>query len=112
MPLWQRLLITLAVMLLASYLVGLLWHWIFTADIPSYLSGAVGGLTAVPTWEFLRQDPSQALTCHGAIAATAHPRAGARIHDITTGYAPDCACAGTGAGPAAPLPPPLHRACA
>jgi hypothetical protein len=55
MPLWQRLLITLAVMLLASYLVGLLWQWIFTAEIPSYLSGAVGGISAVPTWEFLRR---------------------------------------------------------
>ena len=55
MPLWQRLLITLAVMLLASYLVGLLWQWMFTADIPSYLSGGVGGISAVPTWEFLRR---------------------------------------------------------
>lgn len=55
MPLWLRLLITLAVMLLASYLVGLLWSWIFTRDIPSYLSGAVGGLTALPTWEFLQR---------------------------------------------------------
>jgi glucose-6-phosphate-specific signal transduction histidine kinase len=55
MPLWQRLLITVAVMLAASYLVGLVWHWVFNADIPSYLSGAVGGLTAVPTWEFLRR---------------------------------------------------------
>jgi len=49
------LLITLAAMLLASYLVGLLWQWMFTADIPSYLSGAVGGISAVPTWEFLRR---------------------------------------------------------
>jgi glucose-6-phosphate-specific signal transduction histidine kinase len=55
MPLWQRLLITLAAMLLASYLVGLLWHWMFTAEMPSYLSGAVGGITAVPIWEFLRR---------------------------------------------------------
>jgi hypothetical protein len=54
MPIWQRLLITLAVMLLTSYL-GLLWHWLFNSDIPSYLSGAVGGLSAVPTWEFLRR---------------------------------------------------------
>ncbi len=52
---WQRLLITLAIMLLTSYLVGLLWHWLFNSDIPSYLSGAVGGLSAVPTWEFLRR---------------------------------------------------------
>ncbi len=55
MPLWQRLLITFAAMLAASYLVGLLWHWLFSADIPSYLSGAVGGLTALPTWEFLQR---------------------------------------------------------
>src|SRR5262249_9048301 len=61
MPLWQRLLITLGIMLLTSYLVGLLWHWLFNSDIPSYLSGAVGGLSAVPTWEFLRRiRPKQA----------------------------------------------------
>ena len=39
MPLWQKLLITLAVMLVASYVVGLVWHWLLNADIPSYLSG-------------------------------------------------------------------------
>ena len=55
MPIWQRLLITLAVMLAMSYLVGLLWQWAFGGDIPSYLSGAVGGITAVPTWEFLQR---------------------------------------------------------
>ena len=55
MSLWQRLLITFAVMLLASYLVGLVWQWLFNSDIPSYLSGAIGGLTAVPTWEFLKR---------------------------------------------------------
>ena len=55
MVLWQKFLITFAVILVASYLVGLVWHWLFSSDIPSYLSGAVGGLTAVPTWEFLRR---------------------------------------------------------
>ena len=55
MPLWQRLLITLATMLLTSFLAGLLWRGVFNADIPSYLSGAVGGIRAVPTWEFLRR---------------------------------------------------------
>ena len=48
MPIWQRLLITLAVMLLTSYLVGLLWHWLLNSDIPSYLGGAVGGLIPNP----------------------------------------------------------------
>jgi hypothetical protein len=55
MPIWQRLLITFAVMLLTSYLVGLLWHWLFHSEIPSYLSGAVGGLSALPMWEFLQR---------------------------------------------------------
>jgi len=45
----------LAVMLLSSYVVGLFWDWVFSSDIPSYLSGAVGGLSAVPTWEFLKR---------------------------------------------------------
>ena len=60
MPLWQRLLITLAAMLLASYLVGLLWHWMFTAEMPSYLSGAVGGITAVPIGS----------SCEGSVPST------------------------------------------
>jgi len=32
-----------------------LWHWLFRSEIPSYLSGAIGGLTALPTWEFVRR---------------------------------------------------------
>lgn len=55
MPLWQRLLITLATMLVTSFLAGLLWRWLFNADIPSYLSGIVGGVTAVPVWELLKR---------------------------------------------------------
>ncbi len=55
MAYWLRLLITLAIMLIASYLVGLIWHWLFNSEIPSYLSGAVGGITAVPAWEFLKR---------------------------------------------------------
>jgi hypothetical protein len=55
MPLWARLLITIAVMLLASYVAGLLWRWLLNTEIPSYLSGAVGGFTAVPIWEFLQR---------------------------------------------------------
>ena len=55
MPLWQRLLITLAIMLLTSFLAGVVWRWVFNAEIPSYLSGAVGGFSALPTWEFLKR---------------------------------------------------------
>ena len=55
MPLWQRLLITLVTMVGASFIVGLIWSAIFTTEIPSYLSGLIGGLTAVPVWEFLKR---------------------------------------------------------
>ena len=55
MPLWQRLLVTLAVMLLTSFFAGLLWYRLFDADIPAYLSGLVGGATAVPVWEILKR---------------------------------------------------------
>jgi len=55
MPLWQRLMITLATMLVTSLVAGLLWRWLFDTEIPSYLSGAVGGISAVPMWEFLKR---------------------------------------------------------
>ena len=55
MPLWQRLLVTLVAMLVTSLLAGVVWHWVFNAAIPSYLSGIVGGLTALPVWEFLKR---------------------------------------------------------
>lgn len=53
-PAWKRLLLTVIGMLLASVFVGLLWHTTFDARIPSYLSGLVGGITALALWEFLR----------------------------------------------------------
>ena len=35
MPLWQRLAITLATMLLTSFVAGLVWRGVFNAGIPS-----------------------------------------------------------------------------
>jgi hypothetical protein len=55
MPFWQRLLITVAVMLAISVAGGYVWRWIFNTDIPAYLSGALGGLSALPAWEFLKR---------------------------------------------------------
>ena len=55
MPLWQRLPITLAIMIMTSLIAGLLWRWLFNTDIPSYLSGVVGGVSAVPLWELLKR---------------------------------------------------------
>jgi hypothetical protein len=60
MPLWQRLIVVLIAMIGASFVVGLIWQAIFNAQIPSYLSGLVGGLTAVPVWEFLKRVQSGA----------------------------------------------------
>lgn len=54
MTIGKRLLITLVFMVVASFLVGLLWRGMFDARIPSYLSGLIGGVTALAIWEFLR----------------------------------------------------------
>jgi hypothetical protein len=55
MALWQRLLVTLIAMAAASLVVGLIWRALFGFELPSYLAGVVGGLTAVPVWEFLKR---------------------------------------------------------
>lgn len=55
MPIWQRLGIVLVVVVVGSFIAGLLWQWIFNAGIPAYLSGVVGGLAALPAWEFLKR---------------------------------------------------------
>jgi membrane protein implicated in regulation of membrane protease activity len=55
MPFWQRLVITVAAMVGASFVVGLIWDALFGWQIPGYLSGIIGGLTALPVWEFLKR---------------------------------------------------------
>ena len=60
LPFWQRLLLVILVMLLASYLAGRAWHYILGVPLPSYAAGAVGGLAAIPIWDFLKRiRPSQ-----------------------------------------------------
>ncbi len=60
LPFWQRLLATIGVMLLMSYLAGLLCQSVFGIPIPSYVAGAIGGLAALPTWDILKRiRPSQ-----------------------------------------------------
>jgi len=60
LPFWQRLLVTTGVMLLTSYLAGLVCQALFSIPIPSYIAGAIGGLAALPTWDFLKRiRPSQ-----------------------------------------------------
>ena len=54
MAFWQRLLITVLVMLAISFIASAIWRSVFNMVIPSYLAGAIGGLTALPVWEFLK----------------------------------------------------------
>jgi len=59
MPFWQRLSITIIVMLAASFFLGVFWRSIFNIPLPSYLAGIVGGLTALPVWEFFKRIKSR-----------------------------------------------------
>jgi hypothetical protein len=54
MAFWVRVLITVAAMLLSSSIASRVWFWAVHSDIPGYLSGAIGGISAVLVWEFLR----------------------------------------------------------
>ena len=55
MPFWQRLLILLVAILLVGFLVDLAWHYLFGFVLPSYVTGVIGGLTAVPLWDILKR---------------------------------------------------------
>ncbi len=59
MPLWQRLLFMIIVIVVASLVADLIWHRIFSFGLPSYVGGAIGGLTAVPFWELLKRKGSK-----------------------------------------------------
>ena len=55
MPLWQRLVLTLAAIVAASIIAGLIWHQLFGFRLPSYIGGVIGGLTSIPVWELLKR---------------------------------------------------------
>ncbi len=55
MSLWQRLVVTLIAMFVASYLAGWIWQAVFNVTLPSYIGGVVGGLAAIPVWELLKR---------------------------------------------------------
>ena len=55
LPFWQRSLIMFIAMIVVGLIVGFLWRLAFGFGLPDYVSGVVGGLTAVPLWEFLKQ---------------------------------------------------------
>jgi hypothetical protein len=55
MPLWQRLILTLLAIVAVSIVISVIWNNLFGFGLPSYLGGVIGGLTAVPAWEFLKR---------------------------------------------------------
>ena len=42
-------------MMAVSFVFGLIWQSIFGFNLPGYVSGVVGGLTAVPLWDLLKR---------------------------------------------------------
>ena len=42
-------------MLIVSFIIGFIWHRLFGFSLPDYAAGVVGGLTALPLWEFLKR---------------------------------------------------------
>jgi hypothetical protein len=55
MAFWQRLLITVLVMLVTIFIVGTIWRSTFNMIIPSYIAGVIAGLAALPVWELLKR---------------------------------------------------------
>lgn len=55
MPLWQRIAVTLAAIVTVSWAVPALVDSLLGLAVPSYVSGVVGGLAALPVWEFLKR---------------------------------------------------------
>jgi hypothetical protein len=59
MPFWQRLLILVVSVMGVSFIVGLVWHAMFDFYLPSYVTGVVGGLSAVFIWDLLKKTKSK-----------------------------------------------------
>ena len=55
MSFWQRSLVTLLAMLVVSFVMGFVWRTMFGFGLPDYISGVIGGLTAIPLWEFMKR---------------------------------------------------------
>ena len=55
MPFWQRSLILLVAVMAVSFIVGMVWHALFGFYLPGYVSGVVGGLSAVLIWDLLKK---------------------------------------------------------
>jgi len=54
MVFWQRLAVTIGVVIVFSWLVHMAWQALFGFNMPGYLAGLLGGIVAVPVWEYLQ----------------------------------------------------------
>ncbi len=54
MGFWQRLAITILVVLAFSGLLHIAWRALLGFPMPAYLAGLLGGLVALPVWEYLQ----------------------------------------------------------
>ena len=59
MAFWKRFLILLVAVVAVSLIVGIIWRSLFGFNLPAYASGVIGGLTAVPLWDFLKRIKSK-----------------------------------------------------
>jgi hypothetical protein len=55
MPFWQRSLVLLAAVIGVSFIFSIAWHSVFGFSLPGYVSGVVGGITAVAVWDILKR---------------------------------------------------------
>jgi Na+/glutamate symporter len=55
LPFWQRILLTVGVMLIASFIAGIISENLFGLALPSYGGGLVGGVAAIPVWDLLKR---------------------------------------------------------
>ena len=55
MALWQRLLVTVFAMLVFSFVAGVAFESWLGFALPSYAAGVIGGVSALPVWEFLKR---------------------------------------------------------
>ncbi len=54
MGFWRRVAVTIAAVLVVSGLAHLLWQALLGFAMPAYLAGLLGGLVALPVWEYLQ----------------------------------------------------------
>lgn len=54
MVFWQRLAVTILAVLAFSGLIHITWQALLGFAMPAYLAGLLGGLVALPVWEYLQ----------------------------------------------------------